>query len=105
MAGQKRKRRPVQPAKTPPSTPDTQAEETQAVSSGHQRFTFWDYLFVNLFFWVFCWLQRTVAAYLNQDDMGLNFFFYTLAAGFSLVSVVAFIHDWLSGEVVNESDV
>jgi hypothetical protein len=104
MAGQKRKRRSVQLPETPTSSPETQTEEEQPVSPNHQRFTVWDYLFVNLFFWVFCWLQRTVAEYLNGDDMGLDFFFYTMAAGFSLVSLVAFIHDLLSGEVVSESE-
>ena len=101
MAGQKRKQLAEQPNENQRSSPDTQGK---ADSVDPQRFTAWDYVFVNLFFWVFCWLQRTVAAYLNKDDMGLDFFFYTMALGFTVVSIVAFIHDLLSGEVVKESE-
>ena len=101
MAGQKRKRRTERPSESQEPLPDSQ-EKTD--SADHQRFTAWDYVFVNLFFWVFCWLQRTVAAYLNKDDMGLDFFFYTMALGFTVVSIVAFIHDLLSGEVVKDPE-
>jgi len=104
MAGQRRKRRAVQLTETATPAAETQEKKQPPVSSGRQRFTFWDYLLVNVFFWVFCWLQRTVAEILNGDDMGLNFFFYTMAAGFTAVSIVAFVHDWLTGEDIGESE-
>lgn len=104
MAAQKRKRRPVQAKENSLPAHPAPTDSQQAVPSDRQRFTAWDYLFVNLFFWVFCWVQRHVAEYLNGDDMGLDFFFYTMAAGFTVVSVVAFIHDLLTGEVVKEPD-
>jgi len=101
MAREKRKRRAEQSNEGVKPSAETQKKTD---STDHPRFTAWDYVFVNLFFWVFCWLQRTVAAYLNKDDMGLSFFFYTMALGFTVVSIVAFIHDLLSGEVAKESD-
>ncbi len=104
MAAQKRKRRSEQVTEIASSPHPAPSDSHQADSADRQRFTVWDYLFVNLFFWVFCWIQRHVAEYLNGDDMGLDFFFYTMAAGFTVVSVVAFIHDLLTGEVVKEPD-
>ena len=101
MAAQKRKRRTEQNSDTQDLSP--QPEEI-AQTVRHQRFSAWDYLFVNLFFWVFCWLQCIVAAYLNKDDMGLRFFFYTVAVGFTVVSIVTFIHDLFSGEIAKESE-
>ncbi|HPA46398.1 MAG TPA: hypothetical protein PLZ55_04620 [bacterium] len=101
MSRQKRKKRADQPIESRDTALEAQ-ENTGPVS--HQRFTAWDYLFANLFFWVFCWLQRTVASYLNGDDMGLSFFFYTMALGFTIVSIVAFIHDLLSGDIVQETE-
>ncbi|HOE11853.1 MAG TPA: hypothetical protein PLQ35_10995 [bacterium] len=101
MSKQKRKKRAEQPIESREAVPKAR-EKAGPVS--HQRFTAWDYLFANLFFWVFCWLQRTVAAYLNGDDMGLSFFFYTMALGFTIVSIVAFIHDLLSGDIVQETE-
>lgn len=104
MAGQRRKRRAARLTETPTPPAETEAKEEPPASPSRQRFTGWDYLFVNLFFWVFCWLQRTVAEYLNGDDMGLSFFFYTMAGGFTVVSIVAYVHDLLSGEVTSESE-
>ncbi len=103
MVAQKRKRRAAPPTET--QEQESKPSEKPALPPTHQRFTIWDYVFVNLFFWVFCWLQRTVAGYLNGDDMGLDFFFYTMAIGFTVVSIVAFVHDLLSGEIAKEPEV
>ena len=103
MVAQKRKRRAAPPTET--REQESKPSEKSALPPTHQRFTIWDYVFVNLFFWVFCWLQRTVAGYLNRDDMGLDFFFYTMAIGFTVVSIVAFVHDLLSGEIAKEPEV
>ncbi len=57
------------------------------------RFSPWEYLIVNVFFWLFCFVQRHLAAWWIGEDVGLDFFFYTIASAFTLVSIFTFVHD------------
>lgn len=65
---------------------------SQAIDS-RVRFRPWDYLIVTVFMWLLCFIQRHVAAWWIGEDVGLDFFFYTIATTFTLVAIFTFIHD------------
>ncbi len=79
----------VEPAVAEPQTTTSEVQAEVRL----KRFRPWDYLFINIFFWLFCFVQRHLAAWWIGEDVGLDFFFYTIATAFTLVSIFTFIHD------------
>lgn len=75
----------------PQTSAGAQSKEVQAKPDS--RFTFGEYLILNLVFWVFCLLQYVVVFLVTDEDLGLKFFFFALASGFTLVSVFSWCFD------------
>ncbi len=78
-----------------PSTPDTK-ERTQAaiaVESDLERFSAFQYLAVNVAFWIFCIVNYFVAKWFMGEGTGLVFFFSVLSVGFTVACIISYLHD------------
>lgn len=88
--------------RTEPVNRERQQQEEARLAPPQPRFQPWNYLIINVFFWLFCFVQRHLAAWWIGEDVGLNFFFFTIACAFTLVSVFTFVHDLFYPEPAEE---
>ncbi len=82
---------------------------TQKPKNGSiQRFSFWEYLLVCIFFIAFCYLQKFIAFKMLRgtevESMSLNFFFDTLWKGFVIVALLVWLHDYFYRDVEEEEE-
>lgn len=92
--------------KQQPSKPDKQTQDdlpkgkTQPVETKKNRYAFYDYLFVAVFFVVFMYVQKYIALWIlgsgdsQVEKLSLDFFFDTMWKGFVVVVLLVWLHDF-----------
>ncbi|RJP26307.1 MAG: hypothetical protein C4527_15630 [Candidatus Omnitrophota bacterium] len=83
---------------------DSRAADSPEKNTGRrQRFAFWEYVLVCIFFILFCYLQKYVAFKILRgaelEELALNFFFDTLWKGFVIVALLVWLHDFFYKDV------
>ncbi|MCX7019173.1 MAG: hypothetical protein WCK47_05440 [bacterium] len=73
--------------------PDVRQPDTPADEIPSRRFSFREYLLLNVIFDVFCLVQLVLVAVILRESRGLYFFFGLLMVGFALVSVFDGLYD------------
>ncbi len=61
--------------------------------SDQERFSAFQYLVVNVAFWIFCVVNYFVAKWMMGEGTGLVFFFSVLSIGFTAACVISYLHD------------
>ena len=64
-----------------------------AEESDLERFSAFQYLAVNVGFWIFCIVNYYVAKWFMGEGTGLVFFFSVLSVGFTVACVISYLHD------------
>ncbi|MCA9439819.1 MAG: hypothetical protein KC964_03365 [Candidatus Omnitrophica bacterium] len=76
---------------TPPS------EEKNPVlipeESDPERFSAFQYMAVNVAFWIFCMVNYYVAKWFMGEGTGLVFFFSVISVGFTAACIISYLHD------------
>ena len=72
-------------------------EPTGSGDSEHEPlFPIRGYIWLNVFFWVFCAIEVLVVRWWLEDIQGVIFFFLLLAIGFTVVSIYDCLYDRLA---------
>ena len=58
-----------------------------------ERFSAFQYLAVNVAFWIFCVVNYFVAKWFMGEGTGLVFFFSVLSVGFTAACIISYLHD------------
>jgi len=75
------------------SPPEELQADTPAAEIPSRRFSFREYLLLNVIFDAFCLVQLVLVAVILRESRGLYFFFGLLMVGFALVSVFDGLYD------------
>jgi len=73
---------------SPERKPTIRIEETDL-----ERFSAFQYMAVNVGFWIFCIVNYFVAKWFMGEGTGLVFFFSVLSIGFTAACVISYLHD------------
>ena len=63
------------------------------LEADRERFSAFQYLVVNLAFWIFCIVNYWVAKWFMGEGTGLVFFFSVICVGFTAACMISYLHD------------
>ena len=75
------------------SEPKENNQTVVVQESDQERFSAFQYLAVNIAFWIFCIVNYFVAKWFMGEGTGLVFFFGVLSVGFTAACIISYLHD------------
>lgn len=78
-----------------PGSPEPVVSESVSLpeESDLERFSAFQYLVVNVAFWIFCIVNYFVAKWFMGEGTGLVFFFSVMCIGFTAACMISYLHD------------